>query len=117
MAVIISRIVAGNNLAAAVNDAVQGKYTRNAEVRNALKAAYIYAKSDLPHDVAIKRLGGGWVAEEALAIAVYCAMATNNAEDALLLAVNHDGDSDSIVQETKVILDNYENGRVFVHDD
>ncbi len=25
--------------------------------------------------------------------------------------------ADSIVQETKVILDNYENGRVFVHDD
>lgn len=95
MTVIISRIVAGNNLAAAVNDAVQGKYTRNTEVRSALKAAYSYAKSDLPHDVAIKRLGGGWVAEEALAIAVYCAMATNNAEDALLLAVNHDGDSDS----------------------
>lgn len=95
MAVIISRVVAGNNLASAVNDAVQGKYTRNAEVRNALKAAYNYAKSDLPHYVAIERLGGGWVAEEALAIAVYCAMATNNAEDALLLAVNHDGDSDS----------------------
>lgn len=95
MAVIISRIVAGSNLAGAVNDAVQGKYTRNAEVRNALKAAYCYAKSDLPHDVAIKRLGGGWVAEEALAIAVYCAMATSTAEDALLLAVNHGGDSDS----------------------
>lgn len=95
MAVIISRIVAGNTLAGAVNDAVQGKYTRNAEVRNALKAAYGYAKSDMPHDVAIKRLGGGWVAEEALAIAVYCAMVTDNAEDALLLAVNHDGDSDS----------------------
>ena len=25
--------------------------------------------------------------------------------------------ADSIVQEAKVILDNYENGRVFVHDD
>ena len=25
--------------------------------------------------------------------------------------------ADSIIQETKVILDNYENGRVFVHDD
>lgn len=44
----------------------------------------------------IRELGGGWVGEEALAIAVYAGMC--HADDfsaAIRLAVNHDGDSDS----------------------
>ena len=45
---------------------------------------------------AIKELGEGWVAEEALAIAVYsCLKYSNSFEDAVVCAVNHDGDSDS----------------------
>ena len=40
-------------------------------------------------------LGGGWVGEEALAIGLYAAMAAPDARQALLLAVNHSGDSDS----------------------
>jgi ADP-ribosylglycohydrolase len=40
-------------------------------------------------------LGEGWVAEEALAISVYCALSTNHFEQGVILAVNHDGDSDS----------------------
>lgn len=44
---------------------------------------------------AMRRLGGGWVAEEALAIALYCALRDPVMERALVLAVNHDGDSDS----------------------
>lgn len=40
-------------------------------------------------------LGQGWVGEEALAIGLYAALATDNLRDALLLSVNHSGDSDS----------------------
>lgn len=40
-------------------------------------------------------LGGGWVGEEALAIAVCAALAVDNFQDGVLLAVNHSGDSDS----------------------
>ncbi|CCH35276.1 ADP-ribosylglycohydrolase family protein [Actinosynnema sp. NPDC047251] len=40
-------------------------------------------------------LGGGWVGEEALAIAVLTALAAETLADGLLLAVNHSGDSDS----------------------
>ena len=40
-------------------------------------------------------LGQGWVAEEALAIAVYCALTGPTFEAAVLAAVNHSGDSDS----------------------
>ena len=46
-----------------------------------------------PEDV--ESFGGGWVAEEALAIGVFCALAAPGFESALRLAVNHGGDSDS----------------------
>jgi ADP-ribosylglycohydrolase len=48
--------------------------------------------------VTVEQLGGGWVAEEALAIAVYAALAYPEPEqflDALALSVTHSGDSDS----------------------
>ncbi len=45
---------------------------------------------------AIASLGEGWVAEETLAIAVYCAIRyANDMQKALCAAVNHSGDSDS----------------------
>ena len=44
---------------------------------------------------AIRTLGEGWVAEEALAIGLYCALAAETLESAVVMAVNHDGDSDS----------------------
>jgi ADP-ribosylglycohydrolase len=43
----------------------------------------------------LPRLGKGWVAEEALAIAVLCALAAESPREAIIAAVNHDGDSDS----------------------
>ena len=45
---------------------------------------------------AIHQLGEGWVAEETLAIAVYCALKyENDFDSALIASVNHKGDSDS----------------------
>jgi ADP-ribosylglycohydrolase len=43
----------------------------------------------------VERLGEGWVAEEALAIGLFCALAARDFGDGILLAVNHSGDSDS----------------------
>ncbi len=43
----------------------------------------------------MSRLGEGWIAEEALAIAVYCALVATDFKHGVLLAVNHSGDSDS----------------------
>lgn len=40
-------------------------------------------------------LGQGWVGEEALAIGLLCALRADSLADALLLSVNHSGDSDS----------------------
>lgn len=43
----------------------------------------------------LEGLGGGWVAEEALAIAICCALTATDFRDGVLRAVNHSGDSDS----------------------
>ena len=44
----------------------------------------------------IRRIGEGWVAEETLAIAIYCALRhQDNFSDGIIAAVNHAGDSDS----------------------
>lgn len=65
------------------------------ETINALDQAADLAATDTPYDEAIARLGGGWIAEEALAISVYCALVATDFHEALVIAVNHDGDSDS----------------------
>ena len=52
-----------------------------------------------------KQLGGGWVADEAAAIAIYCSLAHfDNFEQAMIAAVNHAGDSDSTGAITGNIL-------------
>ena len=54
---------------------------------------------------AIHQLGQGWVAEETLAIAVYCAVKySDDFDKALIASVNHKGDSDSTGAVTGNIL-------------
>ena len=53
-----------------------------------------YTKDSDVHNIEL--LGGGWVGDEALAIAFYCALKHfDNFEEAMIAAVNHAGDSDS----------------------
>lgn len=59
----------------------------------------------IPAQEAIHRLGEGWVGDEALAIAIFCAARhENDLEQALIAAVNHRGDSDSTGAVTGNIL-------------
>lgn len=54
------------------------------------------AKSDVPDTDAINQLGRGWTAEEAWAISLYCSLRHIDCmKDAIIAAVNHDGNSDS----------------------
>lgn len=63
---------------------------------NLMDKAIELSSSNISDLDAIKQLGEGWVAEEALAIAVYsCLKYPNSFEDAVVCAINHDGDSDS----------------------
>ncbi|MHB8764223.1 MAG: ADP-ribosylglycohydrolase family protein [Deferrisomatales bacterium] len=65
------------------------------ETLAALTRAEALAGAAVPTDQAIRTLGQGWVAEEALAVSVYCALVAKSFEEGVILAVNHDGDSDS----------------------
>lgn len=71
---------------------------RTSETQAALEAALRASVTGPPCAQMVESLGGGWIAEEALAIAVYAALAYPEAttvRDALALAVTHSGDSDS----------------------
>ena len=61
-----------------------------------MKKAVQLSQSDRPILDAIHELGEGWVAEETLAISVYCCLRfPESFADAVIASVNHWGDSDS----------------------
>ena len=73
------------------------------------KAVDLATDHDIIDDLdAIHQLGEGWIGEEALAIAVYCALKHADSFDAAIIAsVNHNGDSDSTGAITGNILGAY----------
>lgn len=71
-------------------------YGEKEYLRKLTRRAVELAKSDLPDVDAIRQLGQGWTAEEAWSISLYCALRhIDSMKDAIIVAVNHDGDSDS----------------------
>jgi ADP-ribosylglycohydrolase len=56
------------------------------------------------HASAIRSLGEGWVAEEALAIGLYAALTGEDFVDGVAIAANHSGDSDSTASIAGQIL-------------
>lgn len=66
------------------------------ELQGLIAKATELAASDMDDLQAIRQLGEGWVAEETLAIAVYCSLKySDDFDKALIASVNHSGDSDS----------------------
>ena len=107
---IIASIIAGSDLEASVKDAIVAlhKYDDHEEVSLILYKALDLASSNIEPLPAIQRLGEGWVAEEALAISVFCSMRyKDDFKRAIISAVNHDGDSDSTGSITGNILGAY----------
>jgi ADP-ribosylglycohydrolase len=76
----------------------------NEAVENALRAhKRLLNKRATVHD--IKKMGAGWIAEEALSISLFCALhAQDDFRKGVLLAVNHSGDSDSTAAITGNLL-------------
>jgi ADP-ribosyl-[dinitrogen reductase] hydrolase len=75
------------------------------------KARLLFRSGAEPSAHVVESLGGGWTAEEALSIAVYCSLVacaeTSGADlfaRGVLLAANHSGDSDSTAAITGNIL-------------
>lgn len=64
-----------------------------AETAAAIEAALAAPRDGRPETV--ERLGAGWTAEEALAIALYAVLCARGLEEGLAIAVTHGGDSDS----------------------
>lgn len=97
LAVVIAALMRGEPLTGAmeVADAVLLRHDRNDEVRRAVDLARKLAGEAHTSPEQLETLGGGWIAEEALAIALYCAMRARNLSEGVLMAVNHSGDSDS----------------------
>jgi ADP-ribosylglycohydrolase len=96
LAAIVAYEMHGLPIPAAVAAALQHPHDVGEETAGALRAATRLAQEGDPTAEKVESLGGGWVAEEALAIAVYCALVhPGDIRAALLLAVNHSGDSDS----------------------
>lgn len=67
-----------------------------AMLENLIETAVLLARNNAPDIDNISLLGEGWVAEETLAIAIYCTLRhIDDFSAALCASVNHDGDSDS----------------------
>jgi ADP-ribosylglycohydrolase len=97
-AALITQVVDGVPLADAVAPAVDElrKRPRSGETVDAVLAAVALAESGGPPTRAtVESLGEGWVADEALAIGLYCALAGGDVRSSLVAAVEHRGDSDS----------------------
>ena len=98
LAALISIIGTGQSLETAITlstDILKG-YAGHGECLNAIDQARSLAASAQPSPETIETMGEGWVAEETLAISLYCALIHgNDFRKGVLLAVNHSGDSDS----------------------
>lgn len=94
LALVIAEIIAGTSLRESIRAAKQTLITQpdHAEVLKPVENAEALASSETG---SVTALGQGWVPEEALAIALYCPLVAPNFEEAVVLAVNHAGDSDS----------------------
>jgi ADP-ribosylglycohydrolase len=104
-AVVVSAVLVGNPLPAAIAEAKDQLRRRqdHGETLGAIEQAEMLAASGA-HSFDQEQLGEGWIAEEALAIALFCALRAEDFESGVVMAVNHDGDSDSTGAITGNIL-------------
>ncbi len=96
-AAVIAEALAGKSLQDAIGAArtILTEHSSHEETLQALDMALKLARVGATPDSAIPALGEGWIAEEALAIALYCALTAGSLEEGVVAAVNITGDSDS----------------------
>jgi ADP-ribosylglycohydrolase len=71
------------------------KHPKHEETLNAVENAMEAARNLPARAESVETLGEGWVAEEALAIAIFCTLTARDFESGVILAANHTGDTDS----------------------
>ncbi len=96
-AMLIGLLAGGQGLDQALEETLEvlRRQAQCRETLEALEAARELAAAGGATGAALARLGQGWVAEEALAIAVFCALRAHSLEEGVVMAVNRTGDSDS----------------------
>ncbi|MEZ5571086.1 MAG: ADP-ribosylglycohydrolase family protein [Halioglobus sp.] len=97
LAVMIHALRRGDALTTALDAALHclRQQPLHEEIVQALEGAARLARARTDSDTAITKMGEGWIASEALAIATYCALVARDFREGVLMAVNHAGDSDS----------------------
>lgn len=98
LALIVAEVFSGRPLRASVGVALDrlADHADHGETTAALRNALALTdREPSPTAEAVESLGKGWIAEEALAIAVYCALVAPDFATGVRAAVNHSGDSDS----------------------
>ena len=89
-------VEASNECIAAMRDLYPEEQKHIDYLADLIKKATMLSKSKKSDNEAISEIGEGWVAEETLAIALYCVFKyPGDFEKAIVAAVNHSGDSDS----------------------
>jgi ADP-ribosylglycohydrolase len=110
LAYLIACIIEGIKLEGSVSETINElkKHKGHGECTKLINKAVVLSNDNKDSVEAISELGQGWVGEEALAIAIYCALKyKNDFNKAICTAVNHDGDSDSTGAITGNILGAY----------
>jgi ADP-ribosylglycohydrolase len=106
-AAIIAFIREGNTLMDSIDNTLRllEKWENHEETSGAIKNAILHYHNSKPTFENVEKLGGGWVGEEALAIALNCSLHyQDNFEKGIILSINHSGDTDSTGAITGNIL-------------
>lgn len=97
LAVMVAEALRGKSLHDAADCALEQvrSVSDSEETQKAMVRAVQFATSTHSAEECLVELGQGWIAEEALAIGLFCALRATSLAEGLLMAVNITGDSDS----------------------
>jgi len=106
LAAMICELANGKDLMESINTAMSIAKTKTdyEETTKAVDLAVECHRRGMEPLRAIELLGEGWIAEEALAISIFCALSARDFDHGVIMAVNHGGDSDSTGAITGNIL-------------
>lgn len=93
----IAFLAMGKEMGTAITGALRilQNYDEGTNVLKSVLEAVDEAVTDRNPVRSMKKIGLGWKADEALALSVYCILKTASVKDAVLMACNQDGDSDT----------------------
>lgn len=94
---ILSLLAAGKEIGGAITESLRilQKQEDGTCILKSILQAIDEAVTDRNPVRSMKKLGLGWKASEAIALSVYCILKTSSVKDAVLMACNQDGDSDT----------------------